>query len=267
MIIDIHTHIFPDALAARAVALLAERAGTPPRSDGTSAGLLASMRRSGVDRAVIAPVATKPSQVRTINDSMVELHRQHPELICFGSLHPQQKDWEQEIDRLVAGGIPGIKLHPDYQSIYADDPCLLPIYRALARAGRILLMHTGVDIGLPPPVHGTPDRVARVLDAVPELTLIAAHMGGYDQWDDVERYLIGRELYLDTSFSRADLGEERMVAMIHAHGSGRILFGTDSPWTDQAEEVAGIRAMPLTEAEKEAILGGNALRLLGEAAA
>lgn len=262
MIIDIHTHTFPDELAARAVAVLADRSCVTPYADGTCAGLCASMQRAGVDRSVIMPIATKPAQVRSINSWAVQVSRKYHELICFGTIHPKQTDWQTEIDRLVADGIPGIKLHPEYQEFFVDDAELIPIYHTLADAGLILLFHAGVDIGLPPPVHCTPDRLARVLDAAPELTIIAAHMGGYDLWDDVERYIIGRELYLDTSYSLTDLGVDQMTGLLQAHGADKILFGTDSPWTDQSAEVNGIRALPLTDDEIDAILGGNAERLL-----
>ena len=262
MIIDIHTHVFPDALAERAVATLAAKAQVPAHTDGTCAGLCASMRQAGVARAVIASIATKPSQARAITTWSAEVQARYPELLPFGSVHPAQEDWAEEIARIAAAGLRGVKFHHDYQQAYVDEPQLLPIYRALADAGLIVLFHAGVDIGLPPPVHCTPERLARVLDAVPALVAIASHMGGYAQWDDVERYLIGRQVYLDTSYSMADLGAARMTTLIQAHGASRVLFGTDSPWTDQAAEVAGIRALPLAPAEIDAILGGNAERLL-----
>jgi len=262
MIIDIHTHIFPDELAARAIATLMARASVPAYTEGTCASLCDSVRRAGVDYAVTAPVATKPSQVRAINAAAVQMGQQHPSLIGFGSLHPAQDDWAAEIERLVADGVPGVKFHPDYQDFFVDEERLLPIYRALAAHGLIVLFHAGVDIGLPPPVHCPPDRLARVLDAVPELTVIAAHMGGYAQWDAVEHYLVGRDLYFDTSYSLGDLGPERMATLIRAHGADRILFGTDSPWTGQTEEIAGIRGLGLSAEETDAILGENALELL-----
>ncbi len=262
MIIDFHTHTFPDELAQRAITALSQRAGVPALTDGTNDGLRASMQRAGITYAVIAPIATRPAQVRAINSWAAAVTARHPELVCLGTLHPALADWQEEIDRLHAAGLPGVKMHHDYQECFVDDPALLPRYRALADAGLLLLVHAGVDIGLPPPVHCPPERLARVLDAVPGLTLIAAHMGGYAQWEAVEEHLVGRELYFDTSYSRADLGTERMTALIRAHGATRVLFATDSPWTEQQAEVAGLRALPLAEDEKQAILGGNAERLL-----
>lgn len=263
MIIDAHTHIFPDELATHAMEVLVGNSGMPPFTDATVTGLLTSMHGAGVDSSIIAPIATKPSQVSGINHWAAELARQNNDIISFGTLHPLHKDWNNDINYLVANRFPGIKLHPDYQEFFVDDPSLIPIYRAIADAGLILLFHAGVDVGLPPPVHCTPDRLARVLDAVPELTVIAAHMGGYKCWDDVERYLVGRNLFFDTSYSLADLGAEHMMDLIKAHGVERILFGTDSPWTSQSAEVTNIRALPLSDDEKAAILGGNAERLLG----
>jgi predicted TIM-barrel fold metal-dependent hydrolase len=220
------------------------------------------MNRAGIDKAIVAPIATKPTQVRSINQWSKAINQQYDDLICFGTIHPGQDDWAQEIDHLVDDHIPGVKMHPDYQMFFVDDPNLTPIYRALADAGLVVLFHAGVDVGLPPPVHCTPDRLAHVLDAVPEMKVIAGHMGGYLCWDDVERYLLGRNLYIDTSFSLHDLGTNRMVELIRVHGVDRVLFGTDSPWTDQSVEVASIRALPLTSDEINVIMGGNAMRIL-----
>lgn len=263
MIIDMHTHAFPDDLAARALEVLTDKSGVPPHTDGTCGGLIESMRRAGIHRSAVMPIATKPSQVRSINSWAAGINQSYAELICFGTLHPMQEDWEAEIARLVEDRIVGVKLHPDYQDFYVDDPAMIPIYRALADAGLILMLHAGVDIGLPPPVHCTPERLGRVLDVVPGLTAIAAHMGSYLMWDEVEKHLAGRDLYFDTSYSLADMGPERMVELMRKHGTDRILFATDSPWSDQASEVENIRSLPLTDDEKAAIMGGNASRLLG----
>lgn len=262
MIIDIHTHIFPDELAERAVKTLSDRCNVLPKTDGTYKGLLDSMAKSGVDRSAIMHIATKPSQARTINKWALSLSEENEGLICFGTVHPKQKNWLEEIDWLVKNGFPGIKFHPDYQDFFVDDKEVFPLYKALADSGLIVLFHAGVDIGLPPPVHCTPDRLARVLDAFPDLKVIAAHMGGYALWDDVEKYLVGRNLYLDTSYSLNDLGKDRVTAIIKKHGPDRILFGTDSPWTGQMEEIAQLRSLDLTSAEIDGILGANAQQLL-----
>ncbi len=262
MIIDCHTHAFPDDLAPRAIESLSQCSNISPFTDGTLAGLRDSMRKAGIDKSIVAPIATKPAQVAGINVWAAVIKRRNRKLISLGTLHPNQDDWMPDINQLIRDGIPGIKLHPEYQSFFVDSPEVIPMYRAIADAGLFVLFHAGIDIGLPPPVHCTPDRLARVLDAVPHLKVIAGHMGGYKYWGDVERYLAGRELYFDTAYCFNDMGADRLTALIKSHGVEQILFGTDSPWTDQSVEIAHIRSLPLTPSEIDAILGGNAARLL-----
>ncbi len=261
-ILDIHTHVFPDALAARVVKQLAGRSGEQACTDGTAAGLAASMRESGIARSVIQPVSTKASQVRSINDFAIELNRR-PELINFGTLFPGYEGNASEIERLKQAGIGGVKFHPDYQEFFVDEDRLSPLYGQLADAGLIAFFHAGVDIGLPLPVHCTPERLARVLDRFPGLTVVAAHFGGFQMWDDVERLLVGRNLYLDTSFTLSFLDHARFVDMARRHGIGKILFGTDSPWAEQKAEVALLEKTGLTDAELAAVFNDNAERLLG----
>lgn len=261
-IIDIHTHVFPDQIAERAVKQLAGRSGEQAFINGTAAALAESMRRSGIARSVTQPVSTKASQVPSINAFAIELNRR-PELVNFGTLYPGFDGNAAEIERLKAAGIRGVKFHPDYQEFFADEERMSPLYQALADAGLIAFFHAGVDIGLPPPVHGPPDRLARVLDRFPGLTLVAAHFGGFQQWDDVDRFLVGRNLYLDTSFTLSYLDPARFVDMARRHGIGKVLFGTDSPWADQAAEVDLLTRSGLNDAELDAVFHDNAARLLG----
>ncbi len=261
-IIDFHTHIFPDELAARAVKALAGRSGETAFLDGTASGLQESMRRSGVAVSVTQPVSTKASQVPVINTFAVELGRRSG-LVNFGSLYPEYDGNAAEIRRLKAAGIKGVKFHPDYQDFFVDDERLFPLYRQLADAGLIVLFHAGVDIGLPPPVHCPPDRLAKVLDRFPDLTVVAAHFGGFQMWDQVDDLLIGKSLYLDTSFTLSWLSSESFLRMARRHGIEKVLFGTDSPWADQAAEIERVRKTGLDEDELDAVFRRNAERLLG----
>ena len=65
-------------------------------------------------------------------------------------------------------------------------------------------------------------------------------MGGFRLWDEVQEHLIGLPIWLDTSYSLGHLPDEQFLEMVRAHGVERILFGTDAPWADMAEEVARI---------------------------
>lgn len=261
-IIDIHTHVFPDQLAARAVRQLAGRSGEKACLDGTAGGLEESMRRYGIALSVTQPVSTKASQVPSVNSFALELNKRSA-LHNFGTLYPDYEGNAGEIERLKTAGIKGVKFHPDYQQFFVDEERLFPLYRQMADAGLIAFFHAGVDIGLPPPVHCTPDRLAKVLDGVPDLTVVAAHFGGFKMWDEVEQFLVGRNLWFDTAFTLAYLPAERFVKIVRKHGVGKILFGTDSPWADQGVEVELHAKCGLTESELGAVFHDNAAKLLG----
>ncbi len=261
MIIDFHTHCFPDDLAPKAVTSFRANTGLKMYSDGTSSGLTQAARVAGIDRSVVQPIATKPGQTEKINRWALAI--QSDTLICFGTLHPHYAGWRQEIRWLQTNGFRGIKMHPEYQSFYVDDPKLFPLYEAVFAANLAILFHAGEDAAYRGPWHCTPERLARVLDAFPGGTIIAAHMGGYRFWDDVENHLLGRSLVLDTSFSLRRLGRERLTDMMRRHGMDKIVFGSDAPWTDQKRELEGILSLDLNQQEMEQVTGDNAAKLLG----
>jgi len=259
-IIDMHIHVFPDEIAEKTVTALAEKSGVEAFLNGTVADLKRSMDAAGIAVSVNQPVATTPSQVVSINNWALGI--QDERIMSFGSMHPQYERIDEEIRRIKGLGIRGVKLHPDYQRFHPDDEAAFPLYDALVRHDMIALFHAGVDIGLYPPVYGTPQRIARVLDAFPSITLVAAHLGGYDSWDEVEEYLVGRRVFLDTSYVIDYLEQAQLVRIMREHGFDRILFATDSPWKPQDEEVKKMAALPIPEKAKEDILSGNAARLL-----
>ena len=234
MVIDIHTHCFPDALAQRALASLTAAGGVPPRTDGTVKGLKKSMAAGGVDCSVIQHIATRPAQTPGINRWAAEING--GSVFCFGTIHPDYQGFKEEIRFLKEAGVPGIKFHPDYQDFFVAEKRMYPIYEAIAEAGLTVLFHAGLDIGIPAPYKCMPDKLRQVLDDFPGLTVVAAHMGGYDYWNDVEEYLLGEKLYLDTSYCLTGMDAGRMRGLIRGHGADKILFGSDSPWKDQGRK-------------------------------
>lgn len=260
MIIDFHVHCFPDEIALKAVPVLEQRAKVPARLRGTIDDIRNSMKRSGVDCSVVLSIATKPEQTRKINDWSFKIQDQ--DIVAFGSIHPDYTGWKEELKRIKDFGLKGIKYHPDYQQFYVDEQRMFPIYEKAFDLGLIVVFHAGVDIGLAPPYHCTPERLLRLVKAFPGGKIVAAHMGSYSYWDDVERYLVGEEIYFDTSYSIGHISDEQAKRIIKLHGYNKILFATDSPWADQAEEIEKIKRLELGKKETEAILGENAKKLL-----
>ncbi len=257
---DFHVHAFPDAVAAKAVASLSQAYAMQPLIDGTISGLKELMDQAGVDSAVVQPVATKPAQVESINNWAASIRDQR--IIAFGSIHPDHPNVQDEIDRIVSLGLPGIKIQANWQGVFVDDPKMYPIYEA-AQGRLIVLFHAGAELVDFPEIKAAPERIAKVVRDFPALCVVAAHMGGYLMWDEVEEFLLGKNIFFDTSACYPhQLSDERFVSMIRRHGVENILFATDLPLNDPAAEIARLARIGLTEDELGLVLSGNADRLL-----
>ena len=187
-----------------------------------------------------------------------------PRIIPFGSVHIDSEGIRlEELERVKKLGMKGIKLHPDYQGFFFDDPRAYPVYERCADLGLIVVIHAGSDPVSPGVIHADPQAIARVLDRFPRLILVAAHFGGTDCWDDVLRHLVGKQVYLDTALSAGNIPADTARQIIRAHGAHRILFGSDCPWHSSAMDAEFIRSLGLSEQEEEQIFYQNACALLG----
>lgn len=267
MLIDFHSHIFPDKIAAGAVKALSdnilEQRGVrfEHYTDGTLGGIRQSMARNGVDITVIMPIATKPKQTPSINAFAKSIMSR--DVVSFGSLHPEQDDWEQVLIQLKNDGFKGVKLHPEYQSFYIDSERSVEILKKAYELGLYVTIHCGYDYGMAPPVHCQPDRLKRVLGYVPGDKIIAAHLGAFDNWDEVEKHLVGTPLLFDTAFISPFIKPEQCKRIIENHGADKVLFGSDSPWQEPSRERDFILSLGFDDVVNDKIFYKNALKILG----
>jgi predicted TIM-barrel fold metal-dependent hydrolase len=260
-IIDFHTHIFPDDLAERAISKL--KLFSPDainHTDGTTGGLFESMKKNGISRSVLLSIATKPAQVHVINQASIAL--QSDFFIPFGTLHPEMNSIEDEISFLKKNGIKGIKLHPEYQDFYISNPRYFPLYEQLAAEKIIVQFHAGKDPGPFSCDHALPLDLRKIHEQFPTLSIVAAHLGGWKVWDDVEKLLCGLPIFLDTSAITNIIDPQQCMRIIRKHGTEKILYGSDSPWFDQGESLRWLLKLPLSDFEKECITEKNAFNLL-----
>lgn len=260
-IIDIHTHVWPDAIAPNAIDSLQSLGTLTAYYDGTVAGLLGAMDSSVVAVSVVQPVATKPGQVRGINDWVATIASDR--VMPFGAMHPDLEDPAAEIARMASLGLRGLKLHPEHQAFAPDEPRLAALYEAAMAHDMTVFFHAGAD-ELHDTLRGTPQSFSAVLDGFPGMRVVLAHLGGFRVWNDVSEVLVGKNVYLDTAYTLGHLPDAEFVEIVRAHGAHRVLFGSDGPWTDAAAEIAWIRRLPLAKGVADAILGENAARLLAE---
>lgn len=268
---DFHTHAFTDTLAKRAMSSLTFMAETSEKSeireirpftDGTLNGLKQIMQKYGINDAMILPIATKPSQQTTINNWATEIMGEN--IFCCGTVHPDADDIFQELERIKSLGLYGIKFHSEYQKFRPDEERMFPVYRKIAELGLIAVFHAGFDPLCKDEILAVPQSFAHIAEKVPDLTIVAAHLGGMFLFDDVEKYIAGRydNIYLDVSMLSRYVNHEQLLRIIQNHGTDRILFGSDAPWDNPQNEIDMINSLPLTYEEKEKIFYKNAEKLL-----
>ncbi|MDD5727678.1 MAG: amidohydrolase family protein, partial [Victivallales bacterium] len=223
MIIDFHTHYYPEKIVERALRC-AEGAGIKAVTDGTRDGLMESMRRAGIDYSLALPLANTPDNVRGIN-RWAQLHNRAP-VFLLGSIHPFAKKPLELIRQIADMGFKGIKVHPEYQDFYFEDEELFPVWEACIENRLFVLTHAGKDINFPPPYKTSPAGLAQFHKRFRELRLVLAHLGSFEMWDESEELIAGLPVYLDLAFTLGHIPDEQLVRIIRKHGAERVLFGT-----------------------------------------
>lgn len=269
MVIDFHTHIFPDKIAKRTIEHLSLRGSYAPYSDGSVAGLLERMREGGVDISVTLPVVTNPAQFDSINRFAAEINEAYKEgerrLISFAGIHPACDDVEGRMREIAERGFRGIKLHPDYQDTFFDDEGYVRILTEAKRHGLIVVTHSGFDgayVGCE--MRCTPDRILRLLDRIGGYDrLVLAHYGANEMAEEVYAKLAGLDVYFDTAFMLRFIDCATFVKILEKHGDEKILFASDSPWSSAKGDIEIIKSFGLSKETEERIFAKNAMKLLG----
>lgn len=263
MIIDFHTHCFPDTLARHAVSSLEETGGAKAYADGTVGDLLKTAHTANIDISVVQPIAVKPQNTPTIN-SVACSNNKIGGIISFGSVHPYYSDYKEELKKIkYTYKLKGIKVHPDFMGVNLDDSKMADMLSCAVGLGLIITIHMGVDLSHKNCVRSTPKMLYDILPRLKGGKIVAAHSGGYLYSDQVLKYLVNQpEIYIDTSYSIGYMEESKLRKIYSAMNPEHILFGTDTPWTDRAESVNRINTFGFSEEDKMKIFCKNALKLL-----
>ena len=268
MIIDFHTHVFPDKIAARTIELLSKNGGIPAHSDGTVDGLVKKLEEAGVDIAITLPVVTNPAQFDSINRFAASINETFADktrrLISFGGIHPDCEDIEGKMKLIKSLGLLGVKLHPDYQGRFINDERYVRILECARDNDLIVLTHTGYDgafVGQP--MKCTPPLIRELIRKVPYSKLVLAHLGSNEMMNESYEMLAGEDVYFDTAYMLPRIDSETFRRLVKKHGEDRVLFATDSPWTNIKDGVERLRSFSLGEEAEEKIFSKNARALLG----
>jgi len=277
-IIDFHTHTFDEYVAKRAIDKLSKSANIINYADGTDSCLEKLNIDESIDLSVVLPVATKIMQADGINAKNVKKNaaENNNGLLYFAAIHPEDSNIRRKLSTIKGAGFKGIKLHPVFQDAYIDEKCYLELIDTASDLDLITVIHAGYDISFPGVEYADVKYLLNMIQEVKPRNLVLAHMGGWGQWDMVESDLAGADVYLDTSFCLekhipldnngtvcdVNLSAEQFLRIVKLHGSDKILFGSDSPWTSRTESVQNIKATGLDQEDLKNIFFDNARRLL-----
>lgn len=258
-IIDLHVHIFPEKIALAAAESIRDYYALPLEGDGTLATYQAMCRDLRVVKTVISSAATKAENVPSAIDFIDQKTQRNPSLIGFGTTHADYTENEREFERMAERNLKGIKLHCDFQRFEIDTPKMDSAYRLAQRYRLPILFHVGDENT----DYTTPKRLRNVMERFPDLTVIAAHMGGYRQKAESEQYLVGTRAYFDTSEWHNMMTKEELYDMICRHGADKVLYGCDYPMNSPYTAARALYDAIPDGALLERVYYDNARRLLG----
>lgn len=258
-VIDSHAHIFPEKIAAKATVSISRFYGLEVRNLGTAKNLIALGEAANFKKYIVHSTATHAAQVNTINQFIKEECNIHPEFIGFGTLHPDLNSFTDEIELITQSGLAGIKIHPDFQNFDLCSPKSIDMFKAIEESGMPVLIH----LGDPKSNNSRPYKLAKVLDTVPQLRVIGAHLGGYQRWEEGLDTLAGRNILIDTCSAISFLPKDMAKKIIAAFGYDHVVFGTDYPMWDPQEELTKFLSLGFSEDINEKILYTNILSFLG----
>lgn len=267
MLIDFHTHVFPDKIAKKTIDILAEKSNGNPCTDGTVDGLINAMEKADADICITLPVLTKPSQFESVARFSVEINEKFKNekrrLISFGGIHPDCEDIDGKMKFLKNQGVIGVKIHPDYQDKFIDDDGYIRILECAKEYDMIVVTHAGMDDGYKgEPVKCPPQLVKNVIKKVKHSKFVLAHYGGNRQWKDVFDIIAGEDVYLDTAFALDKIDENLFKRILDKHGSDKVLFATDCPWGDMELYSKILKTYNLSKDVLDKIMYKNALKLI-----
>jgi hypothetical protein len=279
--IDFHTHpvmikelVESDATLARAVH---EVFGFHFPSQPLAL-FLREMDEAGVASAVLLPIdCTTAHGCRIVsNEQIAELAAKTPRFIGFASVDPNQPDAPRQLERAIRSlGLAGIKLDPALQRFDVASPeHAYPIYETCASLGIPLLIHCGMSwapSGLSRLAH--PLLLEEVVQTFPQVNFILAHLAW--PWVQEATMLAVKypNVYLDTAVLysgtpgdalRHSLANQIGLNVVERTLFDKLVFGSNYPRVDIRRSVRGVQALGLSAATEQAILHGNAQRLLGK---
>lgn len=269
---DIHVHFLPEPMLAKVWHYFdqaAEHYGAPwpitYRFD--EATRLSVLRNLGVRAVPSLTYPHKPGMATWLNDWCADFAARVPDAVHSATLYPEPGVGDY-VRAALAAGARLFKMHVQVGAYRPDDDLLEPAWELLAEAGAPVVIHAG-SAPLPGEFTGS-ERIARVLERHPALTLVIAHAGmpEYHEFADlVERF---DHVHLDTTMVATEFTERfaplpsGFVDRLGELGD-RVVLGSDFPNIPYpyAHQVDSLARLGLGDDWMRAVLWHNGARLMG----
>ena len=260
-VIDMHTHIFPDKIAAKATIATAEyfTLPEPPNHYGSVKELEDVLAEAGVEYAMVFSAATTAHQVEHINRYICGEALKQPKFIPCGTLHAEYENYKEELAWMREHGIHGVKIHPEFQHFVLNDERLFPMFEEMERTDMFLIAH----MGDPRVMVSGPHRMQPIAETFPKLRCIASHLGNWGDWDPAKILPMAKlpNMYTDISSSFSYVADKKpLYEMLRAYDPTHVFYGSDYPIWCPKKELEKALALDLEEDFLEDILFNNFAR-------
>jgi predicted TIM-barrel fold metal-dependent hydrolase len=277
MIIDCHTHIFPDEVRKKREAFCLRDRGfssvykNPKARIVGAEELIASMDESGIERSVICGFPWNETELCSLhNQYLIDSASRYPHrLIVFILLPFSDPEWSaMELNRRIKHGAKGVGeiAFYDREMTAQDTESMKPIFSEMEKKGIPILLHANEHLGHSYPGKGrTPLEVFyQFALAFPSLPIVLAHWGGglpfYELMPEVAKAMTN--VYYDTAASPFLYSKRIYRIVSEIVGAEKVIFGSDFPLVRPRRYFQELEESGLSIEDREKILGLNFLRFL-----
>ncbi len=225
----------------------------------TASELITLMDQSGIEQAIVCPVEEQITVYnREGNDYLLSAVRRYPDrLIGFAAVNPWYGDRAvEELRRAIGEGLRGLKLNSTLQGYFINDEIVYPVIEAAQDLDIPVYFHTAT------PIFSLPLQLADLAGEFPQVRFIMGHAAASDFWiDAAPAARMHDNIFIESSLRSGNAVLQQLVDEL---GAGRLMFGSDTPCSTMGIELAKIGTLKLSPAERETVLAGTVLRVLGE---
>lgn len=225
----------------------------------TASELIVQMDENGIEKAVVCPVEEHITVYNQEgNDYILQAVKEYPDrLIGFATVNPWYGERAvEELERAVGEGLRGLKLNSTLQGYFINDELVYPLIEAAQKMDIPVYFHTAT------PIFSLPLQLADLAGEFPAVRFIMGHAAASDFWiDAAPAASMHDNIFLESSLRSGSAVLQHLVGEL---GAQRLMFGSDTPASTISVELAKIDSLELSPADKEMVLAGTVLRVLGE---